>query len=101
MGTNVRSIGRPVEARLELWRKRFREFASGSCTVDQFCKQVGVSTATFYYWRSKLVHFDEVRRRSGMCAIIPFRQLARIGKMEMLRCRQEVSCQCGWPPNRR
>ncbi len=64
MGVNGRAIGRPVEARLELWRKRFQDFAAATCTVEQFCKQVGVTAATFYYWRKKLTVCNEVRPSS-------------------------------------
>lgn len=64
MGPNRRLNGRPVETRLELWRKRFREFSSESFTVDQFCNQVGVTAASFYYWRKKLADFDEGRPSS-------------------------------------
>lgn len=64
MGTQRRLNGRPLEVRLELWRKRFREFSSESCTVDQFCKRVGITAATFYYWRKKLGDCDEVRQPS-------------------------------------
>ncbi|MEZ6135216.1 MAG: hypothetical protein R3C53_24680 [Pirellulaceae bacterium] len=61
MGTNGRPVVRPVETRLELWRERFREFSSGTGTVDQFCKQLGVTAATFYYWRKKLGDSTEAR----------------------------------------
>lgn len=64
MGVNGRSNGRSLESRLELWRKRFQEFSSGACTVDQFCKQVGVTAPTFYYWRKKLGDSDKVRQSS-------------------------------------
>lgn len=47
-----------IEQRVELWRQRFREFSSRSCTVEQFCKQLGVTVATFYYWRKKLAEID-------------------------------------------
>ena len=43
MGIKGRSNQGPLEARMELWRKRFREFSSGRWTVEQFCKQVGVT----------------------------------------------------------
>ena len=64
MGTNGRSVGRPVETRLELWRERFRAFSSGTCTVDQFCRRLGVTSATFYYWRKKLGDYNEPRSSS-------------------------------------
>ena len=60
MGIKGRLNQGPLEARMELWRKRFREFSSGRWTVEQFCKQVGVTSATFYYWKKKLAEADHV-----------------------------------------
>lgn len=40
--------------RLELWQERFDAFANSQCTVDQFCRQQGFTTATFYYWKKKV-----------------------------------------------
>ncbi len=45
MGTNGSSNGRSLESRLQLWRKRFQEFSSESCTVEHFCKRVGITAA--------------------------------------------------------
>ncbi|MEZ6137044.1 MAG: hypothetical protein R3C53_19290 [Pirellulaceae bacterium] len=68
MGTNGRQVGRALETRLELWRERFREFSSGTGTVDQFCKQLGVTAATFYYWRKKLGDCTEARPATARSA---------------------------------
>lgn len=54
MATKGISNVRPFEAQLELWQKRFGEFATGSNTVDQLCTQVGVTAATFYCWMKNL-----------------------------------------------
>lgn len=61
MGTNARSNRGPIEARLKVWRNRFREFSAGGSTVEQFCRQVGVTAATFYYWKKKLADADAER----------------------------------------
>ena len=42
------------DSRIKLWRQRLREFSGSRCTVDAFCRQLGVTTATFYYWRRKV-----------------------------------------------
>ena len=42
------------QSQLELWRKRLQEFERRDCSVGVFCKELGVSTPTFYYWRCKL-----------------------------------------------
>ncbi len=40
--------------KLEMWRRRLREFAWGSETVAAFCRRTGVSAATFYLWRRRV-----------------------------------------------
>jgi hypothetical protein len=37
--------------KLELWRRRVEEYEQGAETVAAFCERVGVSAATFYWWR--------------------------------------------------
>jgi transposase-like protein len=44
----------PDAVKLELWRRRLREFERGAETVAAFCRRVGVSAATFYGWRRKV-----------------------------------------------
>ena len=36
------------------WRRRVRRFERSGQTVVRFCKQEGVSTASFYRWRNRL-----------------------------------------------
>jgi len=36
------------------WRGRFRRLKRSRLTVTQFCRQEGVSTASFYRWRGRL-----------------------------------------------
>jgi len=40
--------------KLELWRRRFREFERGTESIAAFCRRVGVSAATFYLWRRRV-----------------------------------------------
>lgn len=42
------------QAKLDLWSRRLQEFERRDCTVAVYCKELGVSTPTFYYWRRKL-----------------------------------------------
>lgn len=44
----------PDAVKLELWRRRLREFQRGTETVAAFCRRVGVSAATFYLWRRRV-----------------------------------------------
>ena len=41
--------------KLELWRRRMREFERRTETVAAFCGRLGVSAATFYLWRRRVV----------------------------------------------
>lgn len=43
-----------VLARRELWKRRMQEFEHGSADVAEFCRRLGVSTASFYQWRRRL-----------------------------------------------
>jgi hypothetical protein len=45
----------PDTGKLELWRRRMREFERGAETVAAFCGRLGVSAATFYLWRRRVV----------------------------------------------
>jgi len=42
-----------------LWRRRMTRFAKAGVPVTRFCRDEGVSTAGFYYWRRKLAQADE------------------------------------------
>lgn len=44
----------PDAVKLDLWRRRFREFDRSAESVAAFCRRVGVSAATFYLWRRRL-----------------------------------------------
>ena len=36
------------------WEQRLQEFSQSHLPVAGFCRQAGVSVATFYYWKRKL-----------------------------------------------
>lgn len=40
--------------KVELWRRRMREFERGTETIAAFCRRTGVSAATFYLWRRRV-----------------------------------------------
>ncbi len=44
--------------RKSAWRDRLTRYASSDQSVEAFCKSEGVSTASFYGWRSKLRAMD-------------------------------------------
>lgn len=39
---------------LRQWTERFEQFHQSPLTIEQFCRSVGCSVATFYYWKRKL-----------------------------------------------
>ena len=51
----------PDAAKLEVWRRRLREFERGTETVAAFCRRVSVSVATFYGWRRRVARLAESR----------------------------------------
>jgi hypothetical protein len=48
-------MARPKDLGLEhTWQRRLRRQAAGGLSIPEFCKQEGVSTASFYGWRRRL-----------------------------------------------
>lgn len=50
-----------MSGRVEFWRDLLRRHALSGMTVVAFCAQEGVSTASFYNWRRRLVDEDRSR----------------------------------------
>jgi hypothetical protein len=46
------------------WRRRVRRFGRSGMTVVRFCKQEGVSTASFYRWRNRLAEWGRRTRNA-------------------------------------
>jgi transposase-like protein len=40
-------------ARLEWWRRQIQRHKDGNLSVAEFCRRLGVSTATFYTWKRR------------------------------------------------
>jgi|SRR5271166_3874947 len=55
LGTNP-SIER--ESRIEWWRRFIARQQSAQVPLDRFCRQMGISTRKFYYWRQRLREID-------------------------------------------
>ena len=47
------------------WRRRVRRFEHSGLTVVRFCKEEGVSTASFYRWRNRLADQGLPMRNAG------------------------------------
>ena len=48
------STGKTVEERSAYWRERIAEHERSGMSVQQFCKQRGVTEQSFYVWRKRL-----------------------------------------------
>jgi hypothetical protein len=46
------------ESRIEWWRRLIVRQQSVSVPLAQFCRQVGINTRRFYYWRQRLREMD-------------------------------------------
>ena len=46
------------QAKLQLWKSRFEQFAKSQLSVQQFCRSVGCSVASYYHWKRKLQASD-------------------------------------------
>jgi hypothetical protein len=57
------TISNASTGRAQQWRERIAQHEASGLSVAAFCQQEGVSTPTFYWWRSRLV-----RQEAGMAA---------------------------------
>jgi transposase-like protein len=46
------------ESRLEWWRRLIFRQQSTPVPLTQFCRQIGINTRRFYYWRKRLREMD-------------------------------------------
>jgi hypothetical protein len=42
------------QSRVDWWRKQFHRHQKANLSVAEFCRQLGVSVATFYYWKRRV-----------------------------------------------
>src|ERR1700733_9880373 len=46
------------QSRLDWWRGQFQRHQKANVSVALFCRQLGVSVVTFYYWRKRVHEVD-------------------------------------------
>ena len=46
------------QSRLEWWRGQFQRHQKSHLSVALFCRQLGVSVTTFYYWKKRVHEVD-------------------------------------------
>jgi hypothetical protein len=46
------------QSRLDWWRGQFQRHQKANLSVALFCRQLGVSVVTFYYWRKRVHEVD-------------------------------------------
>jgi hypothetical protein len=54
----VSGVPSEQESRIEWWRRLIFRQRSAPVPLTQFCRQMGVSTRKFYYWRQRLRDLD-------------------------------------------
>jgi hypothetical protein len=66
----MRESGLPSEqeSRIQWWRRLIFRQQSAVVPLTQFCRQMGISTRKFYYWRQRLREMDAA---SSDCRINP------------------------------
>ncbi len=42
------------QSRVDWWRGQFQRHSKANLSVTEFCRQLGVSVATFYYWKKRV-----------------------------------------------
>ena len=62
------------QSRVDWWRGQFQRQQKANLSVTEFCRQLGVSVTTFYYWK-KRVHEARRGRRGRSAAGYPSRRL--------------------------
>lgn len=55
------STGKTVEERSAYWRERIAEHERSGLSVQQFCKERGVTEQSFYVWRKRLRKQEPMR----------------------------------------
>lgn len=75
----------PDSGKLELWRRRMREFERGTETVAAFCGRLGVSAASFYLWRRRVAgQTDETSEPKSLARCTPQSGQARVPPLSFL-----------------
>src|SRR5271157_4954441 len=62
------------QSRLDWWRRQIQRQRMANLTVTDFCRQLGVSVTTFYYWKRR-VHGPSPTAPVGGAAEHPSRHL--------------------------
>ncbi|MCD0457919.1 IS66 family insertion sequence element accessory protein TnpA [Roseiconus lacunae] len=51
--------------RVEIWQERLHRYSLSQMSVADFCRNQGVSQATFYKWKKKLQALPDPETESG------------------------------------
>jgi len=61
----------------QFWQMVFETFKSSGLSIRRFCKQEGLTEASFYFWRKKLANAKESKSaKKGDCQPEPFIRVA-------------------------
>ena len=60
------------------------ELATGNLTIADVCKKVGISEATFYYWKTTKPEFLEAYKEAEQLRLESFKEMAKSGLAKLL-----------------
>ncbi len=77
------------------WRELVSRQARGGQTVQAFCEREGISTASFYGWRSRLKQAGDIRTVRQKAPAPGFIDLGELGKPDGTGARFQVRLELG------
>jgi transposase-like protein len=60
-------------SKMSVWQERLRRFACGESSAVEFCRQEGVSAASFYLWRKRLGKVGSPAEAAARQSFLPVR----------------------------
>jgi len=70
-------MGKQSQSAEVIWRGRLGRFRNSDLTVTEFCRQEGVSVASFYHWRKRLEKPRKTKRAGPSGDRLPKRAKSR------------------------
>jgi len=84
------STGKTVEERSAYWRERIAEQVRSGMSVQQFCREKGITEQSFYVWRKRLRKQEPAR--FALVETQPARQHAPKTELELVLVTGERLC---------
>lgn len=81
------------QARRDWWRRQIQRQEESQLSVAEFCRRLGVGTATFYSWKRNFRE-AEARSASGGAQAAPFLPVSVVGLSPAVQLEIELGNQC-------